>query len=532
MRPALPERYAQPPSPDALAPDPATVALVRDQVQALLLASPAYHRIDARERRALAHNLVKVAAYAAECVRDDWYQSERRLGQRPLVVRREHLRPTPAAVATAQADQGTGSAFKPGATGSVGAVTKQTLNAIAFPTFVAELIRGTFDAITTASVKQMEDYGRLLGNVGRNVDDFMNQSVSDNQARDWLVERYPSHLRIELGKAPAKRAAKARPGKPERRTPSRSSAQSQATLVPVEGAEDKPLPNWRGDLGVTDKATLDTSWLEDKLVPAARRRMAQSRLQTLSTMVLMGMDRITVTGGKLRATMAFHIDASDFSREQHATDTDTRVAAAGSVGAGWWSVSASASFAYVTSSRSASQSELNVAADLGGEVEIHFRSAPFPLERMADPSSIGRIVANTAVPSANTAISSSGDTIGWGASAPAGPAVVPKRDRDFQQTPVGTPIGEAKLPTAPSEPTAPKKLSDEDAANAPGGTTPPGAKRADAKPEEGAPAEGKPEEGAPAEGKPEEAPADGKPAAQAPAGGDGAGESAPEGQRA
>ncbi len=566
LRPALPERYARPPSPDALAPDPATVALVRDQVQALLLASPAYHRIEAPDRRALAHNLVKVAAYAAECVRDDWYQSERRLGQRPLVVRREHGRPPaapppaapppaappptatsplaatpppaaprpptpPPAVATAQADQGTGGAFKAGAAGSVGAVTKQTLNAIAFPTFVAELIRGTFDAITTASVKQMEDYGRLLGNVGRNVDDFMNQSVSDNQARDWLVERYPSHLRIEVGTAPAKRAPKARPGRPERRTPSRASAQPQATLVPVEGAEDKPLPNWRGDLGVTDKPALDTSWLEDKLVPAARRRMAQSRLQTLSTMVLMGMDRISVTGGKIRATMAFHIDASDFSREQHATDTDTRVAAAGSVGAGWWSVSASASFAYVTSSRSASQSELNVAADLGGEVEIHFTSKAFPLERMADPSSIGRIVGNTAVPSANAAISSSGEAIGWGTSAPAGPAVVPKRERDFQQTPVGTPIGEAKVPTAPTDPTAPKEMSDEHAANPPGGKTPPGSKPADAKPQQGEAEEGKAQgkaEGKAAKGKgagkPEE-----KPAAQEPAGADGLVEDTPDG---
>jgi hypothetical protein len=423
-------------------------------VQALLLSSPSFHRIGEGERKALAHNLVKVAAYAAECVRDDWYQSERRLGQRPLVLRREHLAPAPAALATAQADQGTGAAFTPGATGKVGTITKQTLNAITFPTFVSELIRGTFDAITTASVKQMEDYGRLLGNVGRNVDDFMNQSVSDNQARDWLVERYPLHLRVELPGAGAqpKRGRPARAGRPERRTRA-GDAQPQATLMPVAGAEDRPLPNFKNELGVAEKPTLDSDWLEEKLVPAARRAMAQSRLQTLSSMVLMGMDRIQVTGGKLRATMAFHIDASDFSKEQHASDMDTRVAAAGSVGGGWWSVSASASFAYVTSSRTASQSELNVAADLGGEVEIHFKSAPFPLERMAGPGAIGRIVANTAVPDANVALSSGGEPISWGPASEK--AVVPERKREFDQTPVGTPIGEAKAPTEPTKPAIP-----------------------------------------------------------------------------
>ena len=254
---------------------------------------------------------MKIAAYAAECVRDDWYQSEHRLGQRPLVVRSQQV-----PVAEAQADQRPGADFVPGAAQKIGQVTRQTLDAIAFPTFVAELIRGTFDAITQASIKQMEAYGRLLGNVGRSVDDFMNQNISDNQARDWLVENYPNHLRVERrgGASPAPQ----RPGAKQAKVPKRAGGDApvEAVLMPVEGAGDKPLPNWRGDLGVTGTPSLDESWLEEKLVPAGRRKLAQSRLSMLSTMVLMGMNRITVTGGKLRATMAFHIDTSDFAREE------------------------------------------------------------------------------------------------------------------------------------------------------------------------------------------------------------------------
>jgi hypothetical protein len=434
-------------------------------VRALLTSSPSYHRLRPIDRKRLAHGLVKVAAYAAECVRDDWYQSQR-LGQRPLVVRREYAAP---AVATAQADQRPGADFTPGAAQKIGRVTRETLNAISFPTFVSELIRGTFNAITDASIKQMEAYGRLLGDVGRTVDDFMNQSISDNQARDWLVEQYPGFLRIDRSTGstsqPARRGGRERPARADRG----KAEEPQATIAPVEGAEDRPLPNWRADLGVAGQPSLDAAWLEDKLVPAARRKLAQSRLQTLSTLVLMGMNRITVTGGKLRATMAFHIDTSDIAREEHATETDVRAAAAGSVGFAAWSASASASFAYVSSSRRAAESEMNVAADLTSEVEIHFRSDPFPLERMAPPTAIGRIVANTPVPETNTPTASSGDAIPWGA--PVERAAVPQRNRPaWGHTPAGSPIGAAPQPAAPAaQPTQPAQPAKPETAAGAGG---------------------------------------------------------------
>jgi hypothetical protein len=458
--PALPRRYAHPPSPDGLRPDPATVAIVRDQVRALLMASPAFREVAPAHRRRLAHSLVKVAAYAAECVRDDWYQSERRLGQRPLVLRTER-----APVAQALADQRPGADFVPGAAQKIAQVTKQTLDAIAFPTFVAELIRGTFDAITQSSIKQMEAFGRLLGDVGRTVDDFMNQNISDNQARDWLAQSYPAYLRVELSGGGAPAAPQRAGGRQPRAGRGRASAGRagggragggagaagggpEAHLVVVEGAEDRPLPNWRADLGVSGKSSLDESWLEEKLVPAARRKLAQNRLQTLSTMVLMGMERITVTGGKLRATMAFHIDTSDFAREERATDLDFRTAASGSFGYGPWSASASVSFAYVSSTRNLSESEMNVAADLTSEVEIHFKSAPFPLERMAGPAALGQIVSHTAVPEANTPIAASGDPIPWGA--PVERAVVPARSRAGAQLRPGGELPTAPAPAAPA----------------------------------------------------------------------------------
>jgi hypothetical protein len=477
------------------------VALVRNQVRALLLATPSFAALTAPRRRQLANSLVKISAYAAECVRDDWYQSERRLGQRPLVVRSQQL-----PVAEAQADQRPGADFVPGAAQRIGQVTRSTLDAIAFPTFVAELIRGTFDAITQASVKQMEAYGRLLGNVGRSVDDFMNQNISDNQARDWLVENYPNHLRVERrgGTAPAPQ----RPGAKQARMPKRGGGDTpvEAVLMPVDGAADKPLPNWRGDLGVSGTPSLDESWLEEKLVPAGRRKLAQSRLSMLSTMVLMGMNRITVTGGKLRATMAFHIDTSDFAREERATDLDIRHAAQGAMNMGWWSASASVSFAYVSSTRNLSESEMNVAADLTSEVEIHFKSDPFPLERMAPPSQLGTIVSNTAVPQTNVPVSSSGDPITWGGEVKR--AEVPTRTRkEAQLRPAGE-LPAALMPAAvvpqPPNDLKPKDQVEAEKAEAEKAAAEKAAaekKAAEEKPAENKPAvEKPPEEKPPAEG--------------------------------
>lgn len=122
----------------------------------------------------------------------------------------------------------------------------------------------------------------------------------------------------------------------------------------------------------------------------------------LSTLVLMGMNRIIVTGGKMRATMQFHIDTSDRAHEERATDFDFRTAASGTFGAGIWQVSASMSVAYVSSVRSSSDAELNVDANLTGEVEIQFKSDFFPLNRFAPSSTITQIQSHTAVPDENS----------------------------------------------------------------------------------------------------------------------------------
>jgi hypothetical protein len=138
------------------------------------------------------------------------------------------------------------------------------------------------------------------------------------------------------------------------------------------------------------------------LVPAARRRLAQQRHQLLSTMVLMGINRIVVTSGHINAQMGFTIDASDAGSAESASQFDFKndtIAGGGFLGFGMVSKT---SVAYVSSQKRNSSDSIDVHADLTGEVDLKFKSETFPLERFADMNAINQIQGNTANPAANT----------------------------------------------------------------------------------------------------------------------------------
>src|SRR6185369_1678300 len=70
------------------------------------------------------------------------------------------------------------------------------------------------------------------------------------------------------------------------------------------------LPDFGKDLGLGENITsLDEDTIEQKLVPAARNDLARGRQQLLATTILMGINRIIVTDGKINARIRFKFDA-------------------------------------------------------------------------------------------------------------------------------------------------------------------------------------------------------------------------------
>ena len=204
----LPGPYATRPSPDGVAVSPAVLNLARSQVQALLESAPAFRQVSPDQRRKFAYNLVKVAAYTAALLQGGVRRSPSASGSGPSCssapdvlapFARAAAEEEPPPPPPPQAEEFEPARRRPRSRG----VTKDTLNAIAFPTFVADLIRGTFNAIVNASIQQMEAYGELLANVAKTVDQFMADNITDNQARDCLASQLPGpRRRRHVGRAP------------------------------------------------------------------------------------------------------------------------------------------------------------------------------------------------------------------------------------------------------------------------------------------------------------------------------------------
>ena len=71
------------------------------------------------------------------------------------------------------------------------APTTELIDAVGFPGFVADLIEGVFDAIVDASTRQMKAYRDLLEGAAKTVDQFVEDNVTDDHARDYLIDTFP-----------------------------------------------------------------------------------------------------------------------------------------------------------------------------------------------------------------------------------------------------------------------------------------------------------------------------------------------------
>jgi hypothetical protein len=381
------------------------------QLNELLLGSPAYRALDAGTQRELAQSVRKIAGYL---------QADPAGGlARPFAPDLSSLRagapgaappppwgaPAPAPVA-APAPPAPGGAAGSSAVGRAGEVARATLNAIDFPSFVASLIQGTFQAIVNASIQQMEAYAEMLKNVAGTVDRFMQDNITDGMARDHLSDQYGQmFLRDTSSGAPR--------------------------LQLQRRDADAELPGFFKDMGFTSLAEIDEAAVEQVVVPHTRRHLAEARQRTLATMVLMGINRIVVDDGEITAKLQFHIDAS----ESMAMRFDQTKTTAGNMSGTAGKSPFGAQALMVNTASINAQSDINVRADLTGQVRVKFRSETFPLERFADSAAIQLINGNARVPQA--------------AAAPAAPAV-PAQVASPPAAPALPP-----LPAPPRPPTAP-----------------------------------------------------------------------------
>ncbi|MFA8440283.1 hypothetical protein [Yoonia sp.] len=258
-----------------------------------------------------------------------------------------------------------------------GQALANVVDAVDFPGFVAELIQGVFQAIVDASIQQMEAFAELVANVAKSVDAFMKDNVSEDQARDFLVNQYPDHLQPDL-------------------------ASGKVALKPE--ADTDNAPDFLSDLGLPfDLGDVEDEEQEQQLVAAGRKKIAMDRQQMLATMVLMGLNRIIVTDGQIRASVVFDLNTKAMETEneersrsfEYGRETDyTRKSKRSKKGFLWikpktsgsskLNVKTDTTYKSDSSNEEERTRETELKAKLTGNVDLRFKSDVFPLEKMTE----------------------------------------------------------------------------------------------------------------------------------------------------
>jgi hypothetical protein len=391
-------------------PSPPPPVEARQAVKSLLQRSTAFSQLPSEKQQKIARDTAEIAGYLAQ----------------PEGIPANTL-PSAATLADADPNQThanyqenlkqvnqVGSGFKAQAAREGAEVAGLLLKKVNFPTFVASLIEGVFHAIVHSSIEQMEAYGKLVASVAQTLNQFRDENVSDNQGRDALVEQFPDMFQIGTADG-GDFMGPSSGGQP--RVQLKDGVDEDAALERVNSRLPTPVKS----LDLSDDEN------ENALVQSSRTQLATSRQQLLATMVLMGINRIVVTDGKIQAKIMYDFQARDNSKMQrsatamdYATDSSGNVQKTyGSEGQyessqggsedstssdgtsdrktgdfytkGQYKYTEQPIITAMSTAAETSESALQTKAQLSGLVDINFKSDYLPLEKMADSFQIGMI---------------------------------------------------------------------------------------------------------------------------------------------
>lgn len=365
----------------ALAADAPPSPAVRETVRDLLATSSAYQAKDPDTRRAIASSLVRIANTAVALADAETPRTPR----------------APLALA-----QNAGSEFSGVSASRVADTTRNILNAVSFPRFVTDLINGVFRAMNDSNQQQLHSFVELIQNVAATTEGFADANIGISGARAWLAERFPANFMVQGGETDDF-ATPAAQMSPEERAELQAERDAATRLVLRPGASMPTEAALRTGLGLGPSDTVGGGDPEN-LVPLARGAMARNRQQMLSTMVMMGLQRIVIESGRLNASMRFHIDTHSAANDDRGSSFDMRNDTSVGVGArvGPWGVDAKMqnTVGYVSTERTQTSEEMNTELDLNSSVELIFKTDYVALDRLAGGPAQERIRVNALNPEA------------------------------------------------------------------------------------------------------------------------------------
>ena len=382
--------------------DRETLDAVRPAVRDMLLGVPAFAQLAENEREKIAQAMVHVAAYMANPEGVLTSPPDATTEGDVIALAKEENAVEVTKRRLSQAPGQVGKGFEAGAVREGVEQFGALVQKVDFPKFVGGLIQNVFQAIVDSSIQQMRAYGELLANVAKTVDEYARDNISEANSRDWLSEKYPDVLGVEIGSSSSFGLAEGDAEAPPQATLTAKGENPSQDLTKISADMKLPKP-------VTD---ISDPAEEARLVQGARLQMARGRQQLLASMVMLGINRIVVTDGLIHAKVIFDMRASDTAARQATASMADRkrdaTKASMSVGYGGWfspvkaSSSIETSTEHVATVQSAvedtSESKAEVKAKLSGEVRVNFKSDYFPMDKMASPQMIAAIQGNAQPP--------------------------------------------------------------------------------------------------------------------------------------
>jgi len=344
---------------------------VRQLVRGLLENTDSFGELDDSERKKVARSLVTILDYLTDGkagiktpVASAQAEKEDFAANRALQDKLVKGSPT------------AGQDFSAGGAHELGKTFKDIVGDVDFPKFVSSLVDGVFTSIVKSTISQMDAFAKMLESVEKSAEQFAKETISDSTVRQYLQSSYPQQL--EMGVVAS------------------DDGGSSTQLKLKDGLDDKDIPDFQKDLGLSEPASLDDKEGQAKIILGAQLKMARQRQQHLATMMLMGLNRIIVTEGEIKASVMFDTKSSDkVNRQSSASTADSHAdVQTNASGGGWFDDSSASEVQTRVSTANANQkessaSDLEARAKLTGSVTVKFRSETFPLEKFASSSQLG-----------------------------------------------------------------------------------------------------------------------------------------------
>ncbi|MDJ0590874.1 MAG: hypothetical protein QNJ72_12895 [Pleurocapsa sp. MO_226.B13] len=224
-----------------------------------------------------------------------------------------------------------------------------------FPGFVRDLLTGVFDANLDANERQMEAYRELLKEATREVSDFVNE-IDDESAMYRLV-RDNNQFQLSFGDSSFIDSGF-----------SDSDASNQAELPTITDQNGQQV-----DPNVIKAKILDT-----------KLAMAKERRTLLRETLLMGISRLVVDRGTIKAGVEFRVRAAEKTQtKQQGQENVQQARKSGLIRRKIRRTS------QISIAASQSQTNTDLSATLKGAVEIQFKSDYFKLDNFTQIFDLG-----------------------------------------------------------------------------------------------------------------------------------------------